>query len=90
MLEASGEERVFLQGLIQVAVAFHHLRRGNLTGAARLLRAGVDKLAGCTAPRHPVDLPPLLRALQPLADQLEAGTVAQDAPAPEICWLPAR
>ncbi len=31
--EANGDERAFLQGLIQVAVSFEHLRRGNPRGA---------------------------------------------------------
>jgi predicted metal-dependent hydrolase len=33
----SGPERGFYQGLIQAAVALHHLRRGNLRGAQTLL-----------------------------------------------------
>lgn len=32
-LEARGDERDFLQGLIHVAVSFEHLRRGNPRGA---------------------------------------------------------
>ena len=32
-LEADGDERAFLQGLIHVAVSFEHLRRGNPRGA---------------------------------------------------------
>jgi predicted metal-dependent hydrolase len=39
-----GEERKFLQGLIQVAVAFHHYSKGNLRGARSLLERGVAKL----------------------------------------------
>jgi len=33
----SGEDRRFYQGLIQLAVVLHHLRRGNATGAANVL-----------------------------------------------------
>jgi uncharacterized protein len=43
-LLASEPERPFLQGLIQVAAAFHHYRRGNLRGTKSLLAAGVAKL----------------------------------------------
>jgi uncharacterized protein len=39
-------EKTFLQGLIQVAAAFHHCGRGNLRGARSLLAAGLAKLAG--------------------------------------------
>jgi len=38
-------EKTFLQGLIQLAAAFHHYGRGNLGGARSLLAAGIAKLA---------------------------------------------
>ena len=37
-------ERTFLQGLIQIAAAFHHYRRGNPEGAETLLAAGIVKI----------------------------------------------
>jgi predicted metal-dependent hydrolase len=40
----SGEERRFLQGLIQVAVAFYHLSNHNLRGALSLLHDGGEKI----------------------------------------------
>jgi len=44
-LPATGHEKRFLQGLIQIAAAFHHHSRKNLLGTESLLRAGVTKLA---------------------------------------------
>ena len=41
--------RTALQGLIQVAVAFHHLENGNHEGARALLLEGVAKVAGSGA-----------------------------------------
>jgi len=41
----SGAERRFLQGLIQIAVAFYHLENHNLRGALSLLHDGVEKIA---------------------------------------------
>jgi hypothetical protein len=41
----SGVPRLFLQGLIQVAVAFYHLERRNYRGALSLLHDGLEKLA---------------------------------------------
>ena len=38
-------EKTFLQGIIQIAAAFHHYRRGNSDGAETLLAAGIVKLA---------------------------------------------
>lgn len=38
------ETRLLLQGLIQIAVGFHHLERRNLMGAISLLKEGVQKV----------------------------------------------
>lgn len=49
-LPASGPDKVFLQGIIQLAAAFHHGQRGNLPGALSLSRRALEKLAvspGC-------------------------------------------
>jgi hypothetical protein len=46
---AGDPERTALQGLIQVAVAFHHLENGNHDGARSLLAEGVAKVAGSAA-----------------------------------------
>lgn len=39
-------EKKFLQGLIQIAVAFHHHSTGNLVGARSLLERGTRNLQG--------------------------------------------
>ena len=43
-LESRGQEKKFLQGLIQLAAALHHFQRGNLPGARSLLEEGANKL----------------------------------------------
>jgi uncharacterized protein len=43
-LEAQEPDKTFLQGLIQVTAAFHHLQRNNPLGAARLLHAALRRL----------------------------------------------
>jgi predicted metal-dependent hydrolase len=43
-LKALEPEKTFLQGLIQVAAAFHHHGRGNRRGLRSLLAAGLAKL----------------------------------------------
>jgi predicted metal-dependent hydrolase len=45
--EADGLKKKFLQGLIQVAVAFHHYSNGNVAGARSLLERGCKNLAEC-------------------------------------------
>jgi predicted metal-dependent hydrolase len=42
-LTAPQPEKLFLQALIQVTVAFHHLQRSNPLGATRLLTAALRK-----------------------------------------------
>lgn len=44
-LPASGADKVFLQGIIQLAAAFHHWQRGNARGAWSLSRRALEKLA---------------------------------------------
>jgi uncharacterized protein len=43
-LEAHEPDKTFLQGLIQVTAAFHHLLRNNPVGTARLLHAALRRL----------------------------------------------
>jgi uncharacterized protein len=43
-LEAHEPDKTFLQGLIQVTAAFHHLRRNNPVGTGRLLHAALRRL----------------------------------------------
>ena len=45
-LEASGPEKRFLQGLIQLAAAYHHVQRGTNRGGLRLFDAALEKLEG--------------------------------------------
>ncbi len=85
-LEASGEQKTFLQGLIQVAVAFHHLRRENVAGARRLLTAGMEKLSAFAPQQEAVDVGGLLGSLDPFRKQLSTGEVPADWQAPEILW----
>jgi uncharacterized protein len=54
-LRAAGRERETLQGLIQVAVGFHHLSNGNGAGARALLHDGAAKLHGRHIGRVAVD-----------------------------------
>ena len=44
-MKEQGEVKHFLQGLIQIAVAFYHLGRGNLAGTRSLLHEGLIKIS---------------------------------------------
>jgi uncharacterized protein len=43
-LVTSGRDKILMQGLIQLAAAFHHIRRGNPEGASSLIAASLLKL----------------------------------------------
>src|SRR5271168_3967813 len=43
-LESQEPEKMFLQGLIQVTAAFHHLQRNNPLGTARLFERALSRL----------------------------------------------
>jgi len=62
----TGPSRQALQGLIQVAVAFHHLAHGNPRGARTLLREGRARLAASPPGTLPwLDVEQLLTATAP-------------------------
>ena len=87
-MECSGERKKFLQGIIQVAVAFHHLRNGNFVGASRLLSAGIEKIRSFDSNQQLIDLPPLFAALSPLHEKLQGGyAVSPSYPHPRISCL---
>jgi len=44
-LRSPEPEKTFLQGIIQIAAAFHHYSRGNARGAQSLFQAGLGRLA---------------------------------------------
>lgn len=54
--ETMGEERLFLQGLIQAAVALFHFGNGNLGGARKMYQSAWDKLGKYPTPYMHMDL----------------------------------
>ncbi len=69
-LKAQGNRKIFLHGLIQVAAAFHHHRRGNAAGFHSLLEKGWKKLERFGATEEGIDLDGLRKQLQPWRDYL--------------------
>jgi predicted metal-dependent hydrolase len=94
-----GEERVYLQGLIQLAVCLEHWRRGNPRGARGQLEKARSRLDGLPDVYEGLALGALLRDFAAWADtvRLEEAVRAQmaaqltGAPAPrppEMPWAP--
>ncbi len=84
-LGAPEPEKTFLQGITQVAAAFHHHTRGNLDGAASLLRRGLEKLDRFPAAFRGIRLDALRSTAKEWLAMLSG---AQPTPAayPQIKW----
>ncbi len=59
-IASNGPQREFLQGLIQVSVALHHLSRGNSSGARSLIERAEAHFADLPSPYHGIDCRVLL------------------------------
>lgn len=70
---ASGDLRQALQGLIQIAVAFHHHAHENLRGARSLLTEGRARLAAVPPETVVADTDALLVATAPIETALRGG-----------------
>jgi uncharacterized protein len=68
---APQRDRLFWQGVIQVAVACCHHQRGNLAGSTALFRKAAAKLAGYPDVHHGIDVEQLRVASEGAADALE-------------------
>jgi DUF309 family protein family protein len=76
---AADPTRTALQGLIQIAVGFHHLENGNREGARSLLVLGLAKTAEAGA-ALPLDLRRWLPGLRAVLAGLAAGETPARAP----------
>ena len=81
-------EKLYLQGLIQIAAAFHHRSQSNLDGAKSLLRAGLIKLEPCPATQFGIDVQSLREAARGWLIALDEGVVSQEFPLPRVLSCP--
>lgn len=61
-LVAETDVEQFLQGLIQIAAAYHHLKRGTFRGGVRLFDSGLRRLSAFPANFCGIDRGPVERA----------------------------
>ncbi|HTZ59252.1 MAG TPA: DUF309 domain-containing protein [Acidobacteriaceae bacterium] len=61
---APAEDKKFLQGVVQVAVAFHHYSTGNFVGMRSVMERAVRNLTGHPQRFEGIELAPLLNSLQ--------------------------
>lgn len=83
-LELQDPEKAFLQGLIQVAAAFHHFQRGNLDGTSSLLRAALRRLDPCTPTFGGISVAPLCEEIRRWLKRLQDSKVRPRPPFPQI------
>lgn len=77
-------EKTFLQGIIQIAAAFHHYRRGNSDGAESLLAAGIVKISRLPDDYHGLAVGNLRVAAKWWARRLGDGSKPDDREIPVI------
>jgi uncharacterized protein len=82
--ETQGPDRLFLQGLIQVAAAFHHYSRGNLAGMQKLLQAGLLKLDAFPQVHGELEIAPLRDAVRAWLAAIAAGRIPGEMKPPGI------
>jgi uncharacterized protein len=72
--ESTGDEKKFLQGLIQAAVALHHHSTGNVVGACSLLERSRKNLAVYPEDFGGIELAALIASLSAWRDSLLSGS----------------
>jgi predicted metal-dependent hydrolase len=83
-LETPAPEKMFLQGLIQIAVAFHHYSRANRLGCRNLLSAGLSKLENFPKEHRGLAIEPLRASVRCWLDQILAGENPEQTKIPRI------
>ena len=87
--ETQGPCRRTLQGILQIAVAHHHLDRGNQRGAMVLLGEGLGRLQGAGAVQFNLALDPLREAARDRLLALHENRSLTDLPLPKLTVISA-
>ncbi len=83
-LAAREPERTFLQGLIQIAAAFHHFQRGNCAGTISLLRSALRRLDAYPEAFAGVAVAPLRATIRLWLGALETPSRSPLLPLPQV------
>jgi hypothetical protein len=70
---APADQKKFLQGLIQLAVALHHYSTGNNVGACSLMKRAARNLSGYPNLYGGIELSSLLQTMTRCSEALTAG-----------------
>ena len=80
--EYHGEDRLFYQGIIQIAAGFFKLQQGVPAGAIKLWRMGLEKIAPYGPIYLGVAVGPFAEAVKTNLEKLEVSLQAGREPAP--------
>ena len=83
-LGAHEPDKTFLQGLIQLTAAFHHLQRNNPLGTALLLQAALYRLERFPASFGGISVSLLCNDIRERLQALEAGERSPNLDSPRI------
>jgi uncharacterized protein len=83
-LKSKEPEKTFLQGLIQVAAAFHHLQRGNPRGTRSLLQRARVRLARYPESFGGIDVTSLCKEIDEWLLALETGRTTRGNSYPQL------
>jgi predicted metal-dependent hydrolase len=86
--ETQGPLRKVLQGILQIAVAHHHLERGNSRGATVLLGEGLGRLHGQGPVQLGLELDPLRDAARARLMALQSGQSLEGLACPFLRMAP--
>jgi predicted metal-dependent hydrolase len=84
-LQLEEPEKSFLQALIQITAAFHHLQAGNKVGAASLLRRALRRLEQCSDCFGEIAVATLRDEVREWVRVLEIENSTMPAGFPRIC-----
>jgi uncharacterized protein len=83
-LKTPNPDKMFLQGLIQVAAAFHHHSKANHKGTRNLLQAGLTKLDLFPEVHGGLEIEPLRVAVRQWLRALDDGERPEQSTIPRI------
>lgn len=83
-LKCTEPDKTFLQSLIQITAAFHHLERRNFAGCASLLQAALGRLEKFPAEFQGVAVEELRESLRTWIGALKATPERPQLPLPRI------
>lgn len=78
------EDKKFLQGVVQVAVAFHHYSTGNFVGMRSVMERAMRNMSGHPQRIEVIKLAPLMRSLAQWREAMDNGQPHPQPPRMEL------